>query len=622
MSLPENILENDPYRDTSALFVLAAFSHTDTAENAEIPLDSNLNIGDDVGGGVVIVNDARPTAFQIVDFVYEYNWNSLETVTTLCSGSITVANRSNANFLNFLQEEVVDRLETSLENVSFALRVFWRASTGEGADQTPTVIGTEKLIFSVPDISHTFELNQSYFILSVLPLFNAKGQLSNYANIYNMNITHEDGNLHDEIPTPDPAGGAIKPRGEEDAEKLSPREERIEKSKPMITLGDVADALEIELMERTKDKIHKGQLQEWLAVVRDDFEDKLDKPPIQEKYLPIDYHVEFEDGYDGYLIDNRSLLFEQPEQEQGEPGIRVIPTKTGETIVSLINRIMGLSKQVGTDSIEGKNFKIATPWRRLEGGDIIKYNIIVKQYTKAKNSMDEDTGPGDGESAVSPLSGEGIPGPPSPLTLFFNSNENMDANKLHGKISRNDSLDVTEENPPTADGRVSTGGDREQITAEREKDEEFFGAGFSGHRAFISTSDVLHVEYPIELANKYKSVLPAQSIQDARMTITIKGNPDLYSDLLRNPSDVANVDPGNVNMYQFIEYYPLYCKLVIRYPSGQDQESSEDELGPEKETDADQFYHVNNMHMYRVVNRILSGRFTQTIDLLRSDDLI
>lgn len=602
MSEPRNVLDN--YDNHTVYFVLAAFKYTDHAEQQELYLDKDKNMGDSIGNGVIIVNDIRPSPLQIIDYTYNYIWNSLSTSTTLSTGTITFSDRNPGSFLNFLKDKVVSRFNTSLENITFSLRIFWTIQTTDFGEST-TVEKSEHLYFSMSDISHQTSISHNFYTATVIPLHNCKCQLPNYSDIYNMTITHKDGNLHDEIPSANPSGGSIKPRGEEDGEKNEPRNTRLLKSKPMTTLKDLKEALEVELKQRCY--IHKSQLQEWQSIIRDDFVDKLERNPTQTKEIPIDYHVEFGDGYGEYKVDNRNLPFEQPEQDQESPGIRALPVKTGETITSVIDKIMNLSKQTGIDAKNGDSYKIAMSWRRLES-NIIKYNINLRKYTIPVNrATGTNTGPGRG--AI------------QPLTFFFRSTKNGDVQAFTGRVSRNDILQITENSPTEADGKVAYGPERESITAQRDPLElDFYKSGFSGHRGFISEEKVLSVEYPNELASKMKSKYPPQSAQDANMRITIRGNPKLYSDLLRKPTDVAKQNIGKPTYYKFPEYYPIYCKFLIAYaPTNTDEENpnfseSEDVEGP--------FYHKDYVHIYKIENSISYGKFTQTLELIRTDDLV
>lgn len=601
MSNPNNPL--DEFDGYLTHCVIAAFANTNEAEGAEIPLSKKLNMGDDVPNstGVIVVNDHRPSPAQVQQFNIQYSWASTNNITTLTAGEILIADRNATGFMKFLKDEVVGGLGVSLENLTFVLKVFWVTGALEGSDAE--VIDSKEFYFSVPDIRHNTSGAHNFYMMTAISLYNGKVQLPNYGDLYNFTITHHDGNVHNEMPSPSSPGGGIRPRAEED-EKYEPRKDRIDKSKPMLTLDDVFKSLETELQESTN--IHKSQLQIWQSIIRDDFIDKLEKDPEQEKDIPITYTIHLEDPYTEYEVDNRNLPFEQPEQNQESPGIRVIPTKSGETIYCLIYRLFSFSKQVGTDAIDGFRPKVVCTWRKE--GDGILIDIRIKRVETPRNGEGEDTGPGEG----------GV----SPLEFFYRANsgemQNVDTTKITGTTSRSTKLDVPERNAGEADGRVSFGGDRENITSERTKDIDFFMSGYSGNRAFISNSKVLGVEYPRELAEYLSSGFTTQYTQGAEMVLTIRGNPDLFSDLMRKPSEVASGSPGEVKHYLQPELLPIYVKFRIFYIKDDDDIEAEG-----VESIDGEFYHDELfMHLYKIENEMIGGIFRQKLYLTRTDTLI
>lgn len=605
MSDPRNPV--DQYDTYKTVAILAAFKYTDAAEETTLPLDIKLDRGDPVGEGIVILNDARPTATDLVRFQHTYEWNSLDVNHTFSAGEMLVSDRNAVSLISFIRSSVIEEFNTSLENLTFSLRLFWILDKNDTDDTE--VIKSSHFIFSIPEIRHSSDGTHNYYSMPMLSLYNMKCQLPNYSNLYNMTITHEDGNLAEKTPTPNPGGGSIKPRGEEDGSKLSPRKERMDLSKPMITLEDVTNGIKADLEARND--MHKGQLQAWQSIIRDDFSDKINRSPEQVKDVPIKYNFSLGSEYPEYIIDNRNLPFEQPEQNQTKAGIRSIPTRTGETLSRLISRVMNMSKRVGEDAGEGFTYKIATPWRRLKS-NIINYDIVIDKIENPTNQKGgKDTGPG--ESAVD-----------SGLTFYYKLDNNWDVIGLYGRTSRNDILTVIEANAETEDGRVSFGGDRETMAVEREQEvTEFFRVGFSGPTALHNEKRVMGVEYPKEFAQATRMKLRSQTMQDSEMTITINGNPELYSDLLRNPSDVANSSLGSPapSHYQFIEKYPIYARLIIRNTSSN---NTEDDLEPEQENKIPDKYHHEDtyMHIHRIDTIMERGKFLQKLHMLRRDDVV
>lgn len=606
MSIPSNPLDkSNTYR---ILTVLAAFKYTDWAEESTLPLDKNLGRGDSVGKeGIIIVNDAKPTETQIISMKHVYDWNSVHLNNTLSMGELMIVDRNATSLLTFLKNEVVSKLETSVENLTFALRMFFITNKdAPGGGSIEEVISTEHFYFSVPNIMHHSSGVNNYYTLPMLALYNTKLQLDHFYNLQDITITHESGDLHETVPEPEPVVATILPRGVEDALKTYPRIFRMEKSKPMLNLQDVADALEKDL--KARNEIHKSQLQKWQAVIRSDFEDKLERDPEQIKEIPIDYHISLGDGYGGYEIDNRHLLFEQPEQDQTQPGIRAIPTKPSESLSSVIDRIMSLSKATGEDAEKGKLYKMATAWRRMHTG-IMKYNIVINQFDIPMNNPDgNDTGPG--ESAV----GDG-------LTFVYMGRDESDIITLSGKTSRPDSLSIVESNAESEEGRVSISADREGLTAEREISAEFYASGFSGIRSRLYSLKSLGAEYPVDLENLLLANTTNQQIQDSSMVIDIIGNPNLFSDLMRKAGDVADGNEGDrVHYYKFIEKHPIYAKLIIPYVI----KGAEESLKPEEEDDLPtKFHHEETyMHVKKIETILESGMLIQRLHLLRTDRII
>jgi hypothetical protein len=599
MSSPKNRLENK--NTYPCYFVIQAFSKTDIAEKGaeKMSLEDGPE-GEPLNGGVVIVNDSiqkdkAPTRFFVKDFNYEYIWSGNHVNTTISGGSLIIHDTSGGEFLTFIKEKVIEVLATSIENITFVAKCYWTNEFDKFDSPTPEIV-SEPLFFSIAQIEHKITGNQHFYDCDVIPLYNTKAQYTSYNRIYGMSITHESGNLHDEIPEPNPSGGSIKPRGAEDGEKKDPRKNRINKSKPMTTLGDVFAALEKELNESTK--IHQAQLQEWQKVIRDDFVDKL-KKPTQEKDLNIKYKINLDPDYSDYSIDNRNLPFEQPEQKQSEAGIRVVPSVYGETIDDLIDRIMALSKTIGQEAGElpAKDYKVCKVWRRQ--GDNVLYDIVIKKYKVPYNPA-TGVNTGKGEGAV------------NPFTFYYKvKGEDFDVMMFDGILHRVDGLKVVEDVDDTDRARLSFGAEREPITVEREVNTPYFKTGYSGNRAKIANQKVLGTEYPREHAQLIKKKFPLQNIQQSAINITIPGNPDLMSDLMRKPSDTASGNHDAIH-YKRPEVLPMYAKIIIRHEPLQEGDS----------LDNPAFYHEEWMHIYKIQNIITNGTFFQRLTLLRTDDMV
>ena len=634
MSLPVNKLEKPSSYAT--YFVVAAYAKTDEAESEQLSItDGKEGEFTEGGKGIVIVNDAikennAPTRFIVKDFRFDFNWVGTHVNTTSSGGSMIITDTTSGEFLTFLKQEVLERLGTSLENITFSARLFFVVDKNDEVDILPT----NHLLFSISQIEHKLAGNMHFYDCDVIPLYNAKAHYTNYTRLYNISITHKEGELHEEIPEADPSGSSIKSRKEEDEEKKDKRTDRIKKSKPMTKIKDAFEGLELDLNESTK--MHKKQYQEWQSIIREGFTDKI-KDPKQRKAeeLPIHFLMHLDDQYDdSYIIDNRNLPFEQPEQRQNSPGVRVIPTRYGEKIQDVVDRIMEYSRKVGIDARGGeagdglkKDYKVGLTWRRLL--DEVKYDIWVRKYTLPQNPAE---GPNSGNNAESSV---------KPFTFFFKGSGNSEnstessnteeseessnesnANRddlmnVNGILHRSDSLVVIEDVIDTEPGRLSFGAEREAISAEREPNIDFFKSGYSGNRANILNVKTLGVEYPRELAQNVKIKYPVQNTQQSALEITIRGNPDLLSDLFRSPTQVADGNPGDAQHYKLPEVYPMYAKVMIQHEAVEDPS----ELNNGTPTDS-AFYHTEWMHIYKIETIVKGSSMFQKLTLLRTDTVI
>jgi hypothetical protein len=180
-----------------------------------------------------------------------------------------------------------------------------------------------------------------------------------------------------------------------------------------------------------------------------------------------------------------------------------------------------------------------------------------------------------------------------------------------GILHRVDGLKVVEDVDDTEKARLSFGAEREPITVEREVDTPYFKTGYSGNRAKVSNQKVLGVEYPKELAQLIKKKFPLQNTQQSAINITIPGNPDFMSDLMRKPSDTA-AGRHNATHYKRPEVLPMYARIIVRHEPLQEGDSPASPA----------FYHEEWMHIYKVQNIITDGTFFQRITLLRTDDMV
>jgi hypothetical protein len=238
--------------------------------------------------------------------------------------------------------------------------------------------------------------------------------------------------------------------------------------------------------------------------------------------LPVDYRLIFDDAYSGYQVDNRNMPFEQPEQSQLAKGIRVINIPEGETLPVLCDRLMKLSSQVAKDYLNKKTYKtVFILLRRCEG----KYDVFmkVKQINVPFNSQSHDSGPGDG---------------PSPLQFYFqkpntDDHSDQDVMTLQGKLNSQIFLNMLEEQVDDPDAKIVFG-NREQATAERNANLDFFRTFFSGVRMNVNNHNN-SIEFGDHSGTIDNMLSPNINAQTNIFNLTIRGNSDLLSDINRNP---------------------------------------------------------------------------------------
>lgn len=440
------------------------------------------------------------------------------------------------------------------------------------------------------------------YSINAMACFNTIGQLPTFADIHQMTITHKDGNLHKEIPKPLAPTCGIMSRAAEDAAKISARKTRLDKSKPMKTLNDVFDAFKMELDEQKYE--HKRQVQEWASKIKDSWIKKIDPPKAKKAKtpsLPIDYKIKLNGEYKGYPVDNRNMPNEQPEQDQTKPGIRSLTVRAGTTITKCIENLMKLSKKTGQDVTSGFSFKNNTSvYRKCDGN--YEVTTLIEKYKIPRNETDGvDTGPGEG--AVNPLEFE--------FQKFGTSDSDILSVRMAVGTDVNFGVLETQVVDPEAETVL---GGREQFTFERIPQKEFFKTAFSGVRTLTNVSD-FGVQNPGMTANVDFSLSDYVNSQTSILTVIIKGNSDLLSDLNRNPQKAANNSSDGPVLYAFPEYYPMYVKLKIYIKDesalGQDVPNGEPLF----------YYHTYYYHLAKVTSVIQGSNFVQELKLQRTDDV-
>ena len=607
MSIPVNPL--DSYDTYSYKHMLVAFKYTEDAEHTTISpalgtVGQTFTGVATKGPGIVIANEFEQSDFIIHSVKWAWDFFSPHSnMTPSCIGTLELTDRTGLHFINFMRTVVVPQLGVSQGHIVFALRTFFIGKNYTNTNND--IIAGNPLIFNMVTCVDNLSFDSGrFYTMAFVGASTTFAQLNQFSKIYQMTITHSDGNLHKEKPQPKNATCSLRSRQEEDSLQNSARKERIDKSKPMRNLKEVFDAFAVELNQQKYP--HNAQLQSWLSHVRDNYIPKM-SPPIQEKIggVPINFFIHLDPIYNTYDVDNRNLPFEQPEQDQNKKGIRSIPVSTGTDIVDQITRLMKLSRQVGQDALDADKqyiFKtiITTIKNKMDEYDI---HISIRRILVPKNRIILNTGPG--EDVLVPLE-----------FTYQDPSENKDTDilSIEVKASSDVGLGVLEKSTLPTESLVVYG-DREQITSERIPNISFFDAQYSGLRAMNDARENFGLESGVD-ASKIDDCIHVDMLQSTSYDLTIAGNPLLLSDINRTPSDVANNNVGSVHYYKYAESNPMYVKLTIFM-------APHAAIGIDaNEKVANRFFFQNYYHMHRVVNIFENGMFLQHLGLLRGDEAI
>jgi hypothetical protein len=594
----------DEYTNIVIKHTLIAFQYSEDA--CKYKLKGNEGLPGQVfsagcGNAVVIVNEPETSEFDIINYKIVTDYYGPTALSTSFQGAeITVASSRFLSFIDFLNDKIAPILGVSVSHMSFVLRTQFHCSSVGGESQ---IIQGNPFIFN---IYHTSQVSNTdvgdVTVLYCLSQATTSAQLDNFSKLYQVTLTHKDGNLHGQVPKPDAEpGNLLQSTRDEDKQKLTKRKARQDKSKPMKTLKDVFDALEDELNKQKH--THKRQLQEWLGFIRDDFSKKIEVP-IAQKEIPVDYKIDLDPAFQNYKIDNRNMYFEQPELNQDKEGIRAYSMVSGEDIGTAVERIMLLSTQVAEDANKDKpeTFKTTiTLLRKCDG----KYQVNIK-IRKAEIPVNFrgklDTGPG-----------KGVVG--NPLTFVYTA-KNLESShiiSLSGAYSPEASAEVLEKNIPNENNKVTLG-DRENITVERGNyiSKDFFKSGFSGLRANSGLFEANSLENPqaaVDILNSLQGNLKPQS---TAITMTVRGNPFILFDTLRNPLDIIADKTGEAHLFKKCEYLPIYCKLFSDFRV--------QSLAVDNENPNPPFYYLGYYHVHKIVTVFSGVGLIHSIVMLRTED--
>lgn len=602
MSNPKNPLSE--FSTYVTRHTLLAFDTTEGACGYTMPVGNIGKCGDSVkgvpcGNAIVVVNEIEDASYFIRDLLWSFDFFSpIGQDTTISAGNFTVADSKGNQFPSFLRR-VAQKLGIPQSKITFYLSTSFKGTNGttEIPDIKPAPI-----IFTLTDFATGFRSGMiNMFTFNFTMLYNTTGQFPNHAQLDQFTLTNREKNPSKSIPTSDGAAGVILPRAQEDAANNPKRDERMSKSQPMRTLKEIFESLEADLKELRFE--NKRQLQEFISLVRPDAIKKI-KPPKAKRVkagdsIPITFKVNLEDVYNDYPVDNMNLMTEQTETKQLSTGIRSLTVEAGTNIVELINTLMKLSTRTADDIKNGLAFKVVIS-SVTDCSGIVNNTINIKQYTMPVNKVGgKDTGP-DPKGTVNKLE-----------FIYLDGTAGLDISALtFSSAPVNDITILEEDSDDLDDDPLTFSSQREQLTYERPEN-----SGLSGLRALApelnyGLTKAIHGTAVDHIDHRF--VIPQNTVS----IVSISGNPDLYSDLARNPAQVSAMTPGTPRLYKFPEYYPMYVTLKVRIAKSHHQENDK------TSTDEEYWYHTYHYHLSGVTNSFVGGKFVQTLRLLSTSDTI
>lgn len=606
MSTPKNPLSN--YAAYEVRHTLLAFNTTDAACNFKFPPIGLGECGSEVktqdGKGYVVVNELEDPSYIIKDLNWSFDFFSpLNTNTTLAAGSLTVSDTRGNQFPSFLRR-IAKQLGVAESRVSFCLQTVFvgRMLDQESAD----TITTNPLIFQILDTSTGFHQSMpNMFTMNFVMMFNTMAQMPQYSTLSQFTITNSENSPSKSLPASSSVNMGIVSRAAENLAKNRDRRSRMNKSAPMRTLKELFSGFEAELKDMRFE--HKAQLQEFLSIIRPSGKKKL-KTPKQKRAksgegLPIDFKVVLEDRLHQYQVDNRNLFTEQVEMKQSAPGIESMTLLPGSSLFDAVDELMRTSKKIGEDAKDGYSYKVSASSRfNIEGK--LTTTLYIRRYKIPRNY----------EGVVN--TAKGAEGVVKPFGLtYLDSGDGSDIYSLSTAVSPDSASIVLEEDTDDVDkDNAFDSSLREQITFERGETDKFMKSGFSGLRA-LADPVTYGAQSSVDAAYANRLTHFQTMTQNTLTIVEIAGNPELYSDLARNPALVERGDAGNAKLFKFPEHYPMYLNLTVRLGSSMANGSMTDD-------DETYWYHTYHYHLAGVTNSIHGGRFTQTLRLLSTDDAI
>lgn len=548
------------------------------------------------GVGMVIANEVDDTNISLTSAVTTWSFFSpVNSRTSSYEGTLEITDRSGFYFTEIISR-FTKELNMSMNHLTFAwVPVFVGKNNGK-----TEVIRANPMFFFVTNYSHgiTATVGRTHYF-NIVSAYNTHGLSPQFNTAVQLTVNNREANTINTIPTPTAASTGIVSTMEEDKNKLKARQDRLQKNKYMKTIGDFCSSLEACLNEQKND--HKLQLQKFMGLVRADFTNKI-KIEGQRNPLPIDYKINVSDYYKDKKIDNLNLPFEQYEIDQGAFGLSSITFPINYNIHLAIADVMKMSKDIGRDhaKLPATTFKYTTATKRKSDG---KYLIHT--------NVNEYISPYNGEVAEAPNTGPGKGLVDSNKIIEYtyqdiSGNLREDTNVISITYTVVPTFGVTpRETVPDEPDTEAIFVEREPVTLRRGSTyADFFQNSFSGMNSILGLSS----NNGLQNSQAATSISSFAIRQPIVYGVNVIGNPNLLSDINRNPNDVISNSSGNALIYKNTEYEPMYLKLKI-YLAG-------DTLEPTSAA-----YHYDGyLHIYEITNIFTPGSFTQVIRCARTNE--
>lgn len=583
----------------SVYHIIVAFEYSEDAYRFNYNQDFGPNgyeFKAGCGKAIIVLNEFKSSDITLKSATTTWNFYSpIDHRTTSYDGCIEVADRSGFMLTQALNKVTRD-LSTSLTHLTFAwIPVF----VGKKVNSSDT-----KIIRPNPMFFHIYNYTQSLtaiegrlYCFDIVSAYNTHGLSPQFSQLNQITINNKEANTYNTILTPTAPTSGLKSTMEEDSIKLRARQNRLSKLKYMKTIDDVCNSFELGLNAQTTD--HKLQLQKYFSIIRNDYVEKI-KQVREYKQLPIDYSITVSDYYKNKKIDNINMPFEQTRIDQNDYGISSLTFPNNFSIHTALASIMRMSKDVGKDhlSLPTRTFKFTTATKRkCDDRYLIHTNVndFISPYN-GESPSSPNTGPGNGVvSNVIEYTYQDMRGVLS---------EDNTVNGVTYSVAPTFSLKPIEslsEDPDTQ----AVYGDRESVSLRRESDYVgFFRNAFSGNKVVRGLTG----NNGLRSAEAAAAIMAFNPAQQTLYTLDVVGNPNLLSDINRNPQSVIDNDPANALIYKNIEYEPMYLKLKVYI------------IGDKKNNPSKPFYYDGMLHIYKIQNNFNPGYFSQRIYCARTSE--